>query len=77
MRAKVVEKYFNNVMQIGFNDGITSEICKEMYRNQMDNRILNNLRQNMNEMIEDQRGIINHEDFKKMWFTFFKGETHA
>lgn len=31
----------------------------------------------MNEMIEDSRGVIEVADFRKMWFTFFKGESKA
>lgn len=36
----------------------------------IDNRILNNMRQYMNEQIEDQRGLMNKKDFKKMFYTF-------
>jgi hypothetical protein len=43
----------------------------------MDNRILNNLRQQVNEMIEDSRGLFPLDTFKGMWFTYFKGETEA
>jgi len=39
----------------------------------LDNRILNNLRQQLNEMIEDERGLVNVNVFKKMFFTYFKG----
>lgn len=42
-----------------------------------DLRILNNLRQQLNELIEDERGIVSPEIFKRMFFTFFKGEKHA
>ena len=42
-----------------------------------DLRILNNLRQQLNELIEDERGIVAPEIFKRMFFTFFKGEKHA
>lgn len=40
-------------------------------------RILNNLRQQLNELIEDEKGIVKPEIFKRMFFTFFKGEKHA
>jgi hypothetical protein len=43
----------------------------------LDNRILNNLRQQLNEMIEDEKGHVSPEVFKKMFFTFFKGERCA
>ena len=38
---------------------------------QMDNRVLNNMRQTMNEQIEDERGLMCKSDFKKMFFTIF------
>ena len=28
-------------------------------------------------MIEDDRGLVNPKDFKKMFFTFFKGDAQA
>jgi hypothetical protein len=40
-------------------------------------RILNNLRQQLNELIEDENGIVQIEIFKRMFFTFFKGEKTA
>lgn len=43
----------------------------------MDNRILNNLRQQLNEMILDERGIVSVETFHKLFFMFFKGERDA
>ena len=43
----------------------------------MDNRILNNLRTQLNEMINDERGLVSPDIFKRMFFTFFKGERYA
>ena len=43
----------------------------------MDNRIFNNLKQQLNEMIEDEKSLISIEEFRKMFFTFFKGEFKA
>lgn len=40
-------------------------------------RILNNLRQQLNELIDDEKGIVAPAIFKRMFFTFFKGEKHA
>ena len=37
----------------------------------MDNRVLNNMRQTMNESIEDERGLMSKVDFKQMFFTSF------
>lgn len=78
MRPKIVEDYLHEVLsKSGGDNGSQARIIKSMYKNRIDNRILNNLRQNMNEMIEDERGIIEVADFTRMWFTFFKGESHA
>ena len=40
-------------------------------------RILNNLREQLNEMIEDERGLVKPQIFKRMFFTYFKGEKFA
>lgn len=57
--------------------GGLSDAIKEIYRKNMDNRILNNLRIQINEMVEDTRGVFSISDFKKLWFMYFKGEEHA
>ena len=43
----------------------------------MDNRIFNNLKQQLNEMISDEKSLIPIEEFQKMFFTYFKGEFKA
>jgi hypothetical protein len=43
----------------------------------MDNRILNNLRQQLNELIQDERGLVSVDVFEKMFFTYFKGQRFA
>ena len=53
------------------------KIIEQIYRLNLDNRILNNLRQQLNEMIEDERGFVAPDVFRKMFFTFFKGERYA
>lgn len=53
------------------------EVIKEIYKNTMDNRIFNNLKQQLNEMIEDERSLISVEEFRKMFYTYFKGEAKA
>ena len=35
------------------------------------------MRQQLNEMIEDERGLVTIAQFKKMFFTYFKGEVSA
>jgi len=47
------------------------EIVKKMLELKMDNRILNQMRQSMNESIEDERGLMSRNDFKKMLYTSF------
>ena len=42
-----------------------------MIKLRMDNRVLNNMRQTMNESIEDEKGLMNKTDFKKMFYTAF------
>ena len=53
------------------------KVIEQIYRLNLDNRILNNLRQQLNESIEDERGLVQPETFKKMYYTFFKGERYA
>ena len=43
-----------------------------MHEYKMDNRVLNNMRKSMNELIEDERGLMKIEDFRKMFFTFYR-----
>ena len=52
-------------------------VFTEIYKNVMDNRIFNNLKQQLNEMIEDEKALIQVEEFRKMFFTFFKRENKA
>ena len=43
----------------------------------MDNRIFNNLKQQLNEMIESETSQIGISEFRRMFFTYFKGEAKA
>lgn len=52
-------------------------MIETFYKYNLDNRILNNLRHQLNEMIDDERGLVSVEIFRKMFFTFFKGEKFA
>ena len=40
----------------------------------VDNRIFNNLKMQLNEMIADERSLILVDEFRKLFFTYFKGE---
>ena len=73
MRSELVDNYFSTVM----NENGQTEVFKELYRNVMDNRIFNCLKQQLNELISDDKSLIQADDFKKMFFTFFKGEAKA
>jgi len=72
MRQDAVNKYIALVSaQEQYEE--KKEIIKKMYLMNIDNRILNNLRKQLNEMIEDETGLIPVEEFRKLFFTYFKG----
>lgn len=91
LRPELVDKYIKTVLKRGAQSQLeqaqTAETLKEnknwvkvieqIYRLNLDMRILNNLRQQLNELIEDENGIVQIEIFKRMFFTFFKGEKTA
>ena len=87
MRPDVVDKYIKTVLEKGTRSLLETGDSKEnknwikvierIYRLNLDNRILNNLRQQLNELIEDEKGIVAVEIFRRMFFTFFKGERAA
>ena len=72
MRSSLVSDYFSDVMKE--SGGPASDVFREIYRNVMDNRIFNNLKQQLNEMIESENSLISIEQFRKIFYTFFKGE---
>lgn len=74
MRSEVMDEYFNQVMK-GSEE--RNSVFEDIYRNVMDNRIFNNLKQQLNEMIEDEKSLISIDEFRKMFFTYFKGEYKA
>ena len=55
MRSELVDNYFSQVMK-GSNE--QKDVFREIYRHVMDNRIFNNLKQQLNEMIEDEKALI-------------------
>lgn len=75
MRSELVDSYFQQVMRE--TGGAQSQVFQQIYMNVMDNRIFNNLKQQLNEMIEDEKSLISIEEFRKMFFMFFKGEFKA
>ena len=46
-------------------------IVKTMILLHMDNRVLNQMRETMNNQIEDEQGLMSVEDFQKMFFTAY------
>lgn len=74
----MVDEYVKGVLaRSGGEAGGMSTIIKEIYRKNMDNRILNNLRIQINEMIEDPKGLFEIQTFKNLWFMYFKAEEYA
>ena len=59
MRSSLVSDYFSDVMKE--SGGPASDVFREIYRNVMDNRIFNNLKQQLNEMIESENSLISIE----------------
>ena len=79
MRPQVVEEYRKGINAL-IGDASQSQIVqvfRDVYKNTMDNRIFNNLKQQLNEMIDDEKSLISIEEFKKIFFTYFKGEAKA
>ena len=59
------------------NNGDQTEVFREMYKSVIDNRIFNNLKQVLNELVDDEKSLISCDEFRKMFFTYFKGEAKA
>ena len=74
LRANMVELYVRSILNSETNPKLYKQklgIVEKMIDLRMDNRILNQMRQTMNENIEDTRGLMSVEDFKTMFFTSF------
>lgn len=73
MRPNIVDKYVRDILNKDDPRGYQSrmQIVRRMFELQMDNRVLNQMRQSMNEQIEDERGLMKVDDFKKMFFTAY------
>ena len=59
MRSELVDNYFSEVMNSSTED--LNEVFKLIISNVMDNRIFNNLKQQLNEMIESETSLIRIE----------------
>lgn len=74
LRSNIVEKYVREVLNKKKNPKayeLKLSVVKQMIKLNFDNRVLNNMRQTMNESIEDERGHMLKTDFKRMLFTAF------
>ena len=62
------------MIELGISKGERKDwvkIIEHIYRLNLDNRILNNLRFQLNDQIEDEKGLVPPDTFHKMFFTFF------
>ena len=73
MRSEVQDNYFNKLITDTSQDAM--DVFMDIYKNAVDNRIFNNLKMQLNEMIEDEKSLISTEEFQKMFYTYFKGES--
>ena len=73
LRSSIVERYVQTVTNKNRDRNYEQKlrIVKKMQELGMDNRVLNNMRQCMNEQIEDERGLMKIEEFRAMFFTAF------
>ena len=75
LRSNVVDKYILDILAKDRNpDGYAKriDVVKKMIFFRMDNRVLNNMRQAMNEQIKDEKGLMTIDEFKSMFYTSFR-----
>mgnify|MGYP000262159693 CR=1 FL=1 len=75
MRSNVVDKYIIDILRQEKNPKEYAEkleVVKKMLFFKMDNRVLNNMRQAMNECIKDEDGLMSADEFKSMFYTSFR-----
>ena len=78
MRPKVVDSYIRSVlMQANDRQKSILKVIERMYKLNMDNRVFNSLRAQLNDMIEDERGLCTVDQFSSMFFSFYKGDPNA
>jgi len=75
LRSNIVEKYVLDILSQKSDPALYQQKCKivkDLIKiGKIDNRVFNQMRQSMNEQIEDERGLMSKDDFKKMLFTAF------
>jgi hypothetical protein len=69
LRSNVVERYIMEILgsQRAFKE--KENIVSKMIELRCDNRVLNQMRETMNNKIEDENGLMSIEAFKKMFYT--------
>jgi hypothetical protein len=85
MRSEITDRYIQMIAEMGEKMALMSpddpknwvRIIQKMYEFNMDNRILNNLRNQLNSSITDEKGLVSCALFRSLFFTYFKGEPHA
>ena len=76
MRSEVVENYFDHIMKEVAQPELV-QVIKNFYKYGIDSRIFNNMKIHMNELIDNEESLISGEEFKKLFFTYFRGEPKA
>lgn len=80
LRSNVVDRYILDILGADKNPisyAKKLEVVKKMLFLRMDNRVLNSMRQVMNESIEDERGLMKVEQFVRMFDTAFKQSSES
>lgn len=76
LRSSIVDRYVRQILNPKDSEQFKKNVrvVKMMIDLQLDNRVLNNMRQQMNERVNES-GLLGKEEFKKM-FTMFHGSKH-
>eukprot|EP00347_Sterkiella_histriomuscorum_P014538 403360494 len=71
LRSTIVDKYLVSLLQDDSKNNKV-EIVNAMYEMNVDNRILNNLRQTMNGLVVEEKGLLSVNQFRELFLSFFK-----
>ena len=79
MRPDLIDDYCRQIADFtGKRDSAQPvKVFKNMIRHNMDNRIFNNLKQQLNDSIDDEKSLLEVDQFKKMFNTYFKADSKA
>ena len=73
MRSEVVDSYFDHIIKEVAQPELV-QVIKDFYKFGIDSRIFNNMKIHLNELIDNEESLISGEEFKKLFFTYFRGE---